>query len=303
MTIPNFQEFMLPVLMLMSDGKQREYREIIYQTADLMNISEEDKLDMIPSGREPRYVDRTGWSIQYLKQAGLLKAIKRGLYIITDEGKKVSGMNIKKIDISFLDQYESFRDFKKRANTKGEGNNDVSNNEDSTPEEQIESIYLELKTVLIDDIIDKLQHVNPKNFEYLVVKLLEKMGYGAWKGAGRVTGKPNDQGIDGVIDQDRLGLDKVYIQAKRWQGSVGSKEIQGFVGALVKQNSMKGVFITTGSFTKEALDFASHIGKNMSLSLIDGVVLAKLMIEHNLGLIVHKKYELMKIDENFFDDI
>jgi restriction system protein len=302
MAVPKFQECMLPALELMSDLKQRGHRQIIEQVADAMNISQIDRDEMVPSGVEPRYANRISWATYYLKRAGLLKTIKRGVYVVTDNGLGVIKQKPECINTKFLMKFEEFQEFHSKSN---KGTDKTENNEvesdNSAPDELIDKAWNDLQETLVADLKDELHRVTPAKFEYIVVNLLEKMGYGGFReGAGKVTGGPSDQGIDGIIDQDRLGLDKVYIQAKRWKGTVRSKDIQGFVGALVKHNSEKGVFITTNNYTKDAIGFAQNIGKN--ISLIDGDTLARLMIEHDLGVIVERTLKIKKIDENYFPE-
>jgi len=298
MAIPDFQSIMLPLLKLFRDGKTLKHREMIDLMADHFDLSEEERNELLPSGRTPRFNDRVSWAATYLKKAILLKTIQRGIYIITDRGMSVLENPPPKIDIKFLEQYPEFIKFRTRKPKNDDG--DGKGVEDVTPEESIEEGYQKIRQELADEILDTVRNLPPSFFERLVVDLLVNMGYGGTRrDAGKAIGKSGDEGIDGIINEDRLGLDIVYIQAKKWDAPIGRPEIQKFAGALQGQKARKGVFITTSNFTKGAMDYVSRI--ESKIILIDGEMLSQLMIDYNLGVTTESVYELKRIDSDYFE--
>jgi len=303
--IPNYQTIMLPLLKLASDGKEHKFSQAVEELADEFNLSTEERNELLPSGSQAVFNNRVGWARSYLKQAGLLESPKRGFFTITSKGTELLGTNPEKIDISVLEQYPEFIDFKnrKKAKSGNEAQVEISTGQESdlTPEDSLAEAYKLLRSALESEIINAVKEASPSFFERLVVDLLVKMGYGGSRqDAGKALGKSGDGGIDGIINEDRLGLDVIYIQAKRWEGSVGRPEIQKFAGALQGQRARKGVFITTSSFTKEAVEYASLI--ESKIILIDGEHLSKLMVEHNVGVSTVGMYEVKKLDSDYFDN-
>lgn len=296
MTIPNFQKFMLPILQQSSDGKPHTLIELWEPVAEMFNISEEEKKEKLKTGGQSRYYNRLNWARSYLKKAGLLFYPERGAFQITERGREVLSQNPVDIDIPFLKQFEEFNEFQERK-TNQEDKRETEGAE--TPEELIESTYKQLRKTLADELIDTVKGCSPTFFERLVIDLLVKMGYGGTRqDAGQALGKSGDEGIDGIIKEDRLGLDVIYIQAKRWEGVVGRPEIQKFVGALQGKRARKGIFITTSHFTKEAREYASNIENKVIL--LDGDDVANLMLDYNIGVATEASYEIKRIDSDYF---
>ncbi|MEZ7884781.1 MAG: restriction endonuclease [Bacteroidales bacterium] len=301
--IPDYQTLMLPLLKLISDGKEHKYRDIIEKLASEFKLSEEEKRIFLASGKQAIFDNRVGWAKAYLKKACLLDSPKRATFIITERGKQTLAENLTSIDNKYLRQFPEFLEFQNFSRSDGEFENDiidVSDNE-NTPEENIEQSFQKIRKSLASDLLSKILDLSPAFFEKLVVELLVKMGYGgSISDAGKALGKSGDEGIDGIIKEDKLGLDTIYIQAKRWKNGnvVGRPEIQKFVGALAGQGAKKGIFITTSSFTKDALDYTPK--NETKIVLIDGSLLAQLMIDYNLGCTTQQIYELKKLDSDYF---
>ncbi|MGZ8956862.1 MAG: restriction endonuclease [Methylosarcina sp.] len=296
---------MLPILKLASDGKEHKLGQAVEELADKFALSTEERNELLPSGTQAVFNNRVGWARSYLKQAGLLATPKRGFFTITKKGTELLATNPTQVDVSVLEQYPEFIEFKNRKKDKGENESQIvpSFNQESTltPEDALASAYKELRSALESEILNAVKEASPSFFERVVVDLLVKMGYGGNRqDAGRALGKSGDEGIDGIINEDRLGLDVIYIQAKRWEGMVGRPEIQKFAGALQGQRARKGVFITTSSFTKEAKEYASII--ESKIILIDGELFSKLMAEHNVGVSTVGQYEVKKLDSDYFDN-
>ena len=299
MTIPDYQSIMLPLLLLFRDGKTHAHSEMIDLMADHFELSHEERNELLPSGRKPRFSDRVSWAATYLKKAALLQTKQRGIYNITDRGLSVLENPPPKINNKFLEQYPEYIKFRTRKPKKDDG--DDKGVEDVTPEESIEEGYQKIRQELADEILDTVKKLPPSFFERLVVDLLVNMGYGGTRqDAGKAIGKSGDEGIDGIINEDRLGLDIVYIQAKKWDASVSRPEIQKFVGALQGQRANKGIFISTSNFTKGAIDYVSRI--ESKIILVDGEMLSQLMIDYNLGVTTEATYELKRIDSDYFID-
>jgi restriction system protein len=303
--IPDYQTLMLPVLKLASDGNEHKFSKAVEELADEFNLSTEERNELLPSGSQAVFNNRVGWARSYLKQAGLLASPKRGFFTITQKGKELLAKNPSRVDASTLEQYPEFIEFKNRKKEKGEEDEAelTSPSEQGstlTPEDALASAYNKLRSTLESELLIAVKESSPSFFERVVVDLLVKMGYGGNRqDAGRALGKSGDGGIDGIINEDRLGLDVIYIQAKRWEGVVGRPEIQKFAGALQGQRARKGVFITTSTFTKEAREYASVI--ETKIILIDGEHLSKLMAEHNVGVSTVGQYEVKKLDSDYFD--
>lgn len=301
--IPDFQTCMLPLLNATSDGNTHTLKEAVEIIANKFNLSDDERNAKISSGQSI-IGNRVGWACTYLKKAGLLIAPKRGLFQITERGREELQSNPKLINIKYLEKYDEFRAFRiKKEENKidAEEKESVVCQNNITPEEAIAFGYSTLNQVVSEEILKRIRECSSEFFEKLVVELLVKMGYGGTlKEAGKVVGKSGDGGIDGIINEDKLGLDVIYIQAKRWENVVGRPEIQQFAGALLKPKAKKGVFITTSRYTKEALAFVENL--DLKIILIDGEMLAELMLEYNLGVSTYKNYELKKIDNDYFED-
>lgn len=296
---------MLPVLTLAADGNEHKFSQAVEELADEFNLSAEERNQLLPSGSQAVFNNRVGWARSYLKQAGLLASPKRGFFTITQKGRELLATNPDKIDIAVLERYPEFIEFRSRKKEKNENESQVELSTDQesnlTPEDSLASAYKQLRLALEAEVLSSVKESSPSFFERLVVDLLVKMGYGGSRqDAGKALGKSGDGGIDGIINEDRLGLDVIYIQAKRWEGAVGRPEIQKFAGALQGQRARKGVFITTSSFTKEAIEYASLI--ESKIILIDGQHLSRLMVEHNVGVSTVGQYEVKKLDSDYFDD-
>jgi restriction system protein len=301
--IPDYQTIMLPLLEHISDGKEYKMRNVTDELAVKFNVSEKEQKELLPSGAAPVFYNRTAWAKTYLKKAGLIESPKQGIVIISKRGLEVLKKKPSSINVKFLKQFSEFLEFQ---SSKQEDEIESQNSEDQsaqTPEELLETAYQKIRKSLASELINKVVELSPTFFERLVVELLVKMGYGgSIKDAGKAMGKSGDEGIDGTIKEDKLGLDIIYIQAKRWKPGnvVGRPELQKFVGALAGQGAKKGIFITTSNFSKEALDYAPR--NETKIVLIDGEYLAQLMIDYNLGCTPQQVYEVKKIDSDYFGE-
>ena len=303
MPIPDYETIMLPLLKFAEDDKEHSLREAIEYLAKYFNLTDEERKELLPSGRQFIFDNRVGWACTYLKKAVLLESVKRGYFKITERGIDVLKRDIKKITPAFLEEFQEFKDFKavSRSQVYNKRNDNKQNDGDETPEEKLENAYQIIRKNLAQELIQKVMKCSPSFFETLVIDLLISMGYGGSRiDAGKAIGKSGDEGIDGIIKEDRLGLDTIYIQAKRWENQVGRPEIQKFAGALLGQKAKKGIFITTSSFTKEAINYAESIENK--IVLIDGEQLANFMIDFNIGVSKVGVYEVKKIDNDYFAD-
>jgi restriction system protein len=297
MAIPDYQTIMLPLLKFAGDGKIHTTRESIEYLAGEFNLSEEERKVLLPSATARLFDNRVGWASTYLRKAGLIESKRRGNFSITERGKQVLSENPQKINVQFLEQFPEFVEFRKTKKVKGK--KEESPPSETNPEETLETAYQELQESLASDLLQAIKDCPPDFFERLVVDVLIKMGYGgSRKEAGKAIGHTGDEGIDGIIKEDKLGLDIIYIQAKRWEANVGRAEIQKFAGALQGQRAKKGIFITTSNFSKDALEYIDKI--DSKIILIDGERLAELMIEHNVGVSPVASYEIKKIDSDYF---
>jgi restriction system protein len=306
MAIPDYQTLMLPVLKLAGNGEDLKFRDMVEALAQEFRLTAEERSELLPSGSAFLFDNRVGWARTYLKQAGLLESPKRGVLRITDRGKATLAGQPVRIDAKYLDQFTEFREFRARRPDEGRADKCAdeappqARSDIQTPEERLATAYQTLRADLQAELIAQVKSTSPPFFERLVVDLLLAMGYGGTRqDAGRAIGKSGDGGIDGIIKEDKLGLDVIYIQAKRWEGSVGRPEVQKFAGALQGHRASKGVFITTSTFTREAEDCANAI--NTKLILINGAVLTELMIDHNVGVATTGIYELKKVDADYFE--
>ncbi|MCU7490544.1 MAG: restriction endonuclease [Ignavibacteria bacterium] len=303
MPIPDFQSVMLPLMKYASDDKEHTLRETSDCLAKEFNLTEEEKTELLPSGSQAIFDNRVGWAKTHLSKAGLLFSPRRSVFTISERGKQVLQSNPPIINMAFLRQFPEYVEFTKPARKNGSHSTTGKNEErlsDNTPEEALEYAYQEIKTSLAEELLGKVKSSPSDFFERLVVELLVKMGYGgSLKDAGRATRKVKDEGIDGIIKEDKLGLDVIYVQAKRWEGSVGRPEIQKFVGALAGQGANKGIFITTSCFSNDALNYIPR--NDTKIVLIDGQKLAEYMIEYNVGVTTVKSFEIKKIDSDYFE--
>lgn len=305
MAVPGFQDLMRPVLETARDG-ERVISEVVDELADKLALTQPDREQMLPSGKQTRFSNRVHWAKSYLIQAGLLKTTGRGLFAITDQGRETLAHGPDAIDMGYLERFPGYQEFKAR---KRAGNSrserplvEFNSSEDDTPDEEIVAAHAEIESQLGADLIFRLREASPAFFEETIVKLLLAMGYGGATGdVGRTLGQSGDRGVDGVIDQDPLGVDQIYIQAKRYGDGnhVGASEIRDFFGALNLQRASKGIFLTTSKFTAEASRTAADLGTR--IVLIDYQRLAKLLIRYNIGCKIERVLELKKIDEGFFD--
>ncbi len=301
--VPKFENFLVPYLQLLSDEKPHTLKELVEYIATVLELSEEDKAERTKKGGITKLYDRTQWSGTYLRKALLTEAVGRGVYIITKRGLDLIKTNPTNLDRKQLSKFPEFCDFihKKKLDTSFP-NPEVIENSDVTPFELMETSSKELRDELVGELLDEIKSQSPQFFERLVVKLLVAMGYGgSFEDAANVTKYSHDEGIDGVIKEDRLGLDNIYVQAKRYDtGNVGRKEIQSFVGALSGKGATKGIFITTSNFTKEARDYKP--ASNIKIVLIDGYQLANYKIDYNIGVSVRQTFEVKRIDSDFFTE-
>ncbi len=302
MAIPTYEELMLPLLKLLSDKNTYTNKQCNEILAKLCNITEEEKRETLPSKKSPIFYNRVNWAKTYMKKAGLVEAPKRGEVRITYLGEQLLKENPTELKSKDLERYDSFIEFTNKSNKNNSTVNRVTDiEENKTPDESLEDAILKLKISLVDELLEKIHNSSFDFFERLVIDLLIKMGYGGSREeAGQATKKTADGGIDGIINEDRLGLDSIYIQAKRWKDTmVGRPEIQKFSGALDTPGATKGVFITTSTFTKEAKEYAKNIN-NKKIVLIDGSQLAKFMIDFNVGVSLETVYEIKKVDSDYF---
>ncbi len=299
MAIPDFQTLMLPLLQAVEDGRDYTLKSVETLVGRVYALTDEELRVLLPSGGAPLFYNRLAWAKTHLKKAGLVAQTKRGVFHITPVGKELLQNPPGRIDMAYLQRFPSYA---RTLSVATEAPSEVAAGAaEATPDEIMEAAHARSVAALADEVLDRVKSCPPEFFERLVVRLLIQMGYGGSKAeAGKAVGKSGDGGIDGIINEDRLGLDAIYLQAKRWEGVVGVQEIMQFVGALSGKRASKGVFITTSWFTQPAKAFADN--SNYKLVLIDGARLADLMIEHNLGVSVVASYHLKRIDSDIFAD-
>jgi restriction system protein len=300
MPIPDYQSLMLPLLKLVRDRQEHAFGEIIEALAKEVRLTEAERKEILPSGIQAKFDNRVGWARTYMKKAGRLESTGRGRFRITDRGLQILNSNTPEINVKFLRQFPEFLDFQKSS--RQENKNDEKDEEPSqTPEESLESSYQNLRRELAQELLERIKNSSSKFFEKLVVDLLVAMGYGgSRKDAGQAVGQSGDDGIDGIIKEDKLGLDVVYIQAKKWEATVGRPIVQAFAGSLEGQRARKGVLITTSQFSQEAKEYVNRIEKK--IVLIEGEQLAQLMIDHGIGVNEIAKYTVKKFDLDYFDE-
>lgn len=306
MPIPDYQTLMLPVLRVLGDDREHSPREVMTRLADQFHLTEAEREQLLPSGRVPVLNNRIHWAVTYMQHAGLVEKPRRAVWRTSDLGRKVLVNPPERIDVAYLRQYPGFVVWHKGAGSGVHSSAPPSLSSEEpqpseTPEEALERIWGAIRDQVASELLETIKSGTPQFFERLVVRLLVAMGYGgSYAEAAQVIGRAGDAGIDGLIKEDRLGLDTVYVQAKKWDGPVGRPEIQKFAGSLEGERARKGVFITTSSFSAEARDYVKRIDKR--IALIDGVTLAQLMIEHGVGVINDRDYVIPKLDPDFFDE-
>ncbi len=300
MAIPTFQVVMRPLLELAVSGKEVQTSDAVAALADQFHLTKEEREELLPSGRQRRFNNRVAWATAYLRATGLFESPGRGRYSITERGRQAIASG-QQIDLKYLSQFPELAAF--RTGTTGGGESEkhqAAEASTATPDEILESTYQALRKQLAADLLERVHTVEPAFFEKLVVDLLIAMGYGgSRKEAGKAIGQSGDEGIDGIINEDKLGLDVVYVQAKRWAKSVGRPDVQMFAGSLEGQRASKGVFITTSTFTPDARSYVKTIGKK--IVLIDGEELAQLMIDHGVGVADVNQYVTKRIDQDYFE--
>ncbi|OGG52652.1 restriction endonuclease [Candidatus Kaiserbacteria bacterium RIFCSPHIGHO2_02_FULL_55_25] len=291
MAIPKYEELMLPVLEELADGGVRSGQDVANAVAHKLHLSQEDLEQMLPSGKQKLFQNREAWAVTYMAKAGLIERPERGFLRITERGSAVLKQKQGKIDNVFLFRFKEFQNFKAKT--------PVETTDDSTPQEDLEKGFQAIGVSVREEILERLHEITPSRFEQVVIDVLVAMGYGgSHEDAAKAVGKSGDEGIDGVINEDRLGLDSIYIQAKRWKNNVGRPDVQSFVGALSGRHASKGIFITTSSYTNEATEYAKTLREKVIL--IDGERLAALMFEFNIGVSTENTYHVKRIDTDYF---
>lgn len=306
MAIPDYESLMLPLLKRLAAVTELRFADAVSQLADEFALTIDERQQMLPSGRDFMFRNRVGWARLHMKHAGLLAQVRHGVMTITGSGRKLLAEAPARIDTATLKRFDAYRAVRTRIADAAPGSTPVAVGREPierlSPDDLIETAAKELRATLAEELLAAVQACSPAFFEELVVRLLLKMGYGGSRQeAGQAVGRSGDGGIDGVINEDRLGLDSIYVQAKRWQGSVGEPDIRNFLGALVGRGAGKGVFITTSGFSEPARLFAAR-SLQQRIVLIDGERLAELMIEHGLGVSTVATYEIKRIDSDFFSD-
>lgn len=309
MTVPDYQSFMRPLLELMADGQIRKMRDIYSDLAEKFQLTEADLAEMLPSGRQSTFMNRVGWAKTYLAKAGALNSPERGSVIITSRGLELLQRFPERVTAKDLMQFDEFMEFQQvkpggiRASNAGSGlpGANIIHPETLSPEEEIAQLFTEMNGTLAAELLEQARNLTPAQFERLVVEVLVAMGYGgSVRDAGQALGRSGDNGIDGLIKQDPLGLDRIYLQAKRWQDTVHSPEIRTFSGSLTYHKANKGIFITTSSFSEGAKRTAEQIG---NIILIDGDTLARLMIDYGVGVITRDTYQIKRVDSEYFEEL
>lgn len=306
MAVPDYQSLMLPVLVASSKGEVR-IGDVVNQLADQLKLSPEERAELLPSGKQSLFSNRVHWAKTYLSKAHLIEITRRGHFKITERGQDVLQGQPTRIDNGFLTQFSEFREFRERSSRESEQSAQIApaaalEDHKQTPDEIMRDAYRQIEAALAQELLDRISKAPPEFFERLIVNLLLSMGYGgSTAAAGRALGRTGDDGVDGVIDQDALGLDRVYIQAKRYAigNNVGAGAIRDFFGSLDRHKASKGLFVTTSCFSPSARETSEFLSKR--IVLIDGEQLTKLMIRHNVGCRIEESLDIKKIDEEFFE--
>jgi restriction system protein len=306
MPIPDYQSLMLPVLTASGSGEELRIGEVIDRLADRLGLTADERASLLPSGKQTYFANRVHWAKGYLSKAGLLEPTRRGHFRITDRGRQVLSTNPARIDNNFLSQFSEFNQFVGRSVQDVDQNSlqaeEAFQRSAETPDEIMRAAHRQIETALAQELIDRIMAASPVFFERLILNLLLKMGYGGTAvEAGRALGRSGDNGVDGVIDQDALGLDRVYIQAKRYAAgnSIGSGAIRDFFGSLDRHKAAKGLFVTTSTFSAAAKETAEFLSKR--IVLIDGEQLARLMVRYDVGCRVEETLQIRRVDEEFFE--
>jgi len=300
LAIPDYQTLMKPVLRSSAKG-ERHVSDVVAELDQEFGLSAEERAELLPSGKQTTFANRVHWAKSYLKQAGLVKATRRGYFEITDMGRAVLSEDPDPLNAAYLKRFESFQEFQARGAVSQSDATDSAAHDGRTPDETLNAAYEEINAALADDLLARLRESDPAFFEDIIVRLLLKMGYGYDAGAGRVIGQAGDDGVDGVINLDQLGVDQVYMQAKRYaaQNTIGSGAMRDFYGALGMKDVTKGIFVTTSGFSEGARRTAEKLGAR--IVLVDGLQLSKLMIAHEVGCRVKRSYQIAELDESFFE--
>lgn len=301
MAVSDFQSFFKPLLEVAGDGKEHSMKEARDLVAKRMNISQEDLRELLPSGTQTKFDNRVAWAKSYLVQARVLETPRRAYFRITERGHELLKKGHQRIDVKILNQYPEFVEFHTAKSDQEPNASQTDSLPVETPEETLQKAYQSIRSELAAEMLERIKGNSPQFFERIVVDIMVALGYGGSRSdAGKSVGQSGDEGIDGIIKEDRLGLDVIYLQAKRWDGTVGRPEIQKFVGALHGKRAKKGVFITTGRFSDDAVKYVESI--DPKVVLIDGKTLADLMIDHDLGTNITAKYEIRRIDSDYFTE-
>ena len=303
MPIPDFQSLMLPIMKIAQDSEEHTARELRQRIGDDLGLTDAERKELLPSGTQPVLTNRIAWARAHLTMAGLLEKTGKGRFRITQRGKEAMASNPSAINMRFLLQFPEYAEARKRTKTDTQVDElaEATVSESASPQERIELAFRELNNSLTTELRSKLASIDPFRFEQVVLDLLVKMGYGgSKKEAAQVTQRTADEGIDGLINEDRLGLEVIYIQAKRWKHKVGRPEIQNFVGAIAGKKAGKGIFITTSDFHDNARQYATSL--HQKLVFIDGRRLAELLIEHNIGVAPEQPYIIKKVDTDYFEE-
>ncbi len=299
MPLPKYYEMHKPFLEYLSDGKEHKLKELKQYVSKQLHLTESQLAEMLPSGRQTVFDNRIGWARTYLKKAGLIESPSRAAFAITEEGAKVLEDNPEVIDVDYLMRYEKFQEFQGILNPSAEDKGKVIEENDETPDDIFEEAFKKINRSLQDELLNEVMKLSPRAFEKLALDLMAKMGYGTFENSARITSVTNDEGIDGVIMEDKLGFDLIYVQAKKWDEdhTVGRPEVQAFVGAIACKGG-KGLFVTTSKFSKQAIEYAAK----QHIILIDGEKLTGYMIEYNFGVSEKKIFTIKGIDTDTFND-
>jgi restriction system protein len=307
MSVPDYQSLMLPLLDATADGNEHAISDLRESIAARLRLTEQDRAELLPSGKQAVYNNRLGWAKTYLDKAGLLATVRRGVYQVTERGRSVLAERPSRLDVETLTRFPEFEEFRRRSEAaEVDAGATLTPTTPApavadTPQESLDAAYQQLRRGLEADVLAAVRAASFRFFERLVVELLVKMGYGgSLKDAGRAIGRSGDDGLDGIIKEDHLGLDAIYVQAKRWADTVGRPQVQSFAGSLEGVRGRKGVFITTSTFSSDAREYVSRIEKK--IVLIDGAQLASLMIDFNIGVSPVNVYEVKKVDSDFFSE-
>jgi restriction system protein len=302
MPVPDFESIMLPVLQFLSDDKSHPLQEVLESTASHFKLTEEELRQRVPSGQQPLFRNRVAWAISYMKNAGLIEYPSRGVYKITGIGKSVVEKTPERINIPYLKTFEAYKSWQKGFSTTADNKPTPEEQTKKTPEEIVGDTVKSMNEKVAFELLELLKTKQPSYFEGFVLKLLHKMGYGGAEENFEVVGKSGDFGIDGIIYQDEFGIDRVYVQAKRWQGKVQSKEIRDFIGSLSLKGTNKGIFITTSDFTDDCHK-SVQMNPHNRIILINGKKLTEYALKHNVGIQVKTEYAVKILDNDFFEEL